>query len=99
MIGGQSRNEVAEKEIDVCANISVWEIVEKKRKRKRKRKEKEKKGEEREGEKGREKRGGKRRELYDIKYINKKTKVGKWGTEKKEIERNQIGRRYENQGV
>ena len=42
MIGGQSRNEVAEKEIDVCENIPVWEIVEKKRKRKRKEKEKEK---------------------------------------------------------
>ena len=40
-----------------------------------------------------------RRELYNIKYKNKKEKVGKWGTEKKEIERNQIERRYENQGV
>ena len=82
MIGGQSRKEVAEKEIDVCANISVWEIVEKKRKRKRKRrKEKEKKG----GEKGREKRRGKRRELYNGNYKNKKKKEGKWGTEKKGI--------------
>ena len=48
MIGGQSRNEVAEKEIDVCANISVWEIVEKKRKSKRKEKEKRKRKRKRE---------------------------------------------------
>ena len=58
MIGGQSRNEVAEKEIDVCANIPVWKIVVKQRKRKRKikRKEKEKREGEKGGEKGREKR-------------------------------------------
>ena len=60
MIGGQSRKEVAEKEIDVCANIPMWEIVEKKRKRKRKEKEK-REGEtgrrKRKREKGREKRG------------------------------------------
>ena len=58
MIGGQSRNEVAEKEIDVCANISVWEMVVKKRKRKskikrkRRRKEKEKREEKKEEERG-----------------------------------------------
>ena len=54
MIGGQSRKEVAEKEIDVCANIPMWEIVEKKRKRKRKR---EKKREEKREERKEEERG------------------------------------------
>ena len=62
MIGGQSRNEVAEKEIDVCANIPMWEIVVKKRKRKSKEKEKrrrkrEKKREEKREERKEEERG------------------------------------------